>query len=119
MSDVPLNNGARVFARRLGKADVRGEVVWSGPSKYGDGWRYRIRAEDGSEHWVDEKDITVESNPESTDPDAIRKGSRVKVIGGKHEGVEGDVFTVTAGRIGVRDDFEETYWVDADQIALA
>jgi hypothetical protein len=114
-----LNIGARVFARRLGKADVTGEVVWVGPSKFGDGWRYRIRAADGSQHWVDEKDLTVESNPASTDPKAVRKGSRVRVTAGAHEGVEGEVYIASsADRFGVRDDQEETYWFDGKNLEI-
>ena len=31
-----LNKGARVFARRLGKADVEGRVTWVGPNRFGD-----------------------------------------------------------------------------------
>ena len=117
---APLKIGARVFARRLGKADVRGEIVWVGPSKFGDGWRYRVRAADGSQHWTDEKDLTVESNPANDDPTAVRKGSRVLVTGGAHEGIEGDVYIVSGeDRFGVRDDFEKTYWVDGKNLALA
>jgi len=119
MSSTPLNIGTRVFARRLGKADVRGDVTWVGPSKWGDGWRYRIVDEGGSQHWVDENDITVESTPASADPEAVRRGSRVRVTGGAHEGVEGDVYTSGAGgRMGLRDDHENTYWVDAKDLVL-
>ena len=111
--------GARVFARRLGKADVRGEVVWVGPSKFGGGWRYRIRAADGSQHWVDEKDLTVESNPASKDPGAIQKGKRVRVTGGAHEGIEAEVYIASgANRFGIRDDNEDTYWVDEENLVL-
>ena len=114
---APLAKGTRVFARRLGKADVRGDVTWAGPSKFGDGWRYRIIAADGSQHWVSEGDLTVESVPENTDPAAIQKGSRARVIAGDHEGVEGDVYTLGSGdRYGLRDDFEKTYWVDAKNL---
>lgn len=113
-----LKIGSRVFARRLGKADVRGEITWSGPSKYGGGFRYKVLAKDGSSHWVDEKDITLESEPK-LDPDAIQKGTSIVVTGGPHEGVRGEVYIVSGDRFGIRDDYEETYWVNKQYLAKA
>jgi len=113
-----LPKGTRVFARQLGKADIRGKITWAGPNRYGSGFRYGIRADDGSTHWVDEDAITPEAPPEPKG--GVQKGSRVVVTGGPHAGVEGDVYTAAgAGRFGVRDDDEETYWVDAKDLKLA
>lgn len=98
---------------------MRGEIVWAGPSKFGGGWRYRIKAPDGSEHWADESNLTVESQPAGDSPDAIAKGKRVRVTAGAHEGVEGEVYISSgAGRFGIRDDNEDTYWVDEANLAL-
>lgn len=114
-----INKGARVFARRLGKADVRGKITWVGPNRYGEGYRYGVRADDGTTHWVDEKDITPEVDPSAEDKGGIKKGSQVVVTGGPHSGVRGEVFIASpGGRFGVRDDDEETYWVDEKDIAL-
>jgi len=112
--------GARLFARRLGKADVRGVVTWAGPSKFGNGYRYKIRADDGSSHWVDDKDLTVEDDPAAADALAIRKGTNVVVTGGEHAGVEGEVYIAgSGGRFGIRDDDEQTYWVDEKHLERA
>ena len=112
-----LPKGTRVFARRLGKADIRGKVTWVGPSRYGDGHRYGVRADDGSTHWVDEADITPEAGSAPVSADAIQKGTRVRVTQGPHAGVEGDVYIAdAAGRFGVRDDNEETCWVDGKHL---
>ena len=108
-----LPKGTRVFARRLGKADIRGQVTWVGPSRYGDGHRYGVRADDGSTHWVDEADITPEAVSAAAGANAIQRGTRVRVIDGPHAGVEGEVYIASAaGRFGVRDDDEETCWVE-------
>ncbi|MFK7991175.1 MAG: hypothetical protein AB8I08_34470 [Sandaracinaceae bacterium] len=119
MSELPthlLKKGTRVLARQLGKADVRGKVTWAGPSRYGGGFRYGIKADDGSQHWVDEDGVTPEQAAE-VDPNSIQKGSRVRVTSGKHAGVEGDVYIAgAAGRFGVRDDDEETYWFNLDEL---
>lgn len=113
-----LAKGTRVFARQLGKADIRGKITWSGPNRYGNGCRYGIRADDGSMHWVDEDAVTPESPPPPKG--GIQKGSRVVAIAGPHAGVEGDVYIVGgAGRFGVRDDDEETYWIDDKDLKLA
>jgi len=113
-----LEKGTRVFARQLGKADIRGSITWAGPNRYGNGYRYGIRADDGSTHWVDEDGVTPEAAPAPAG--GIQKGSRVTVTGGPHAGVEGDVYIVgDRDRFGVRDDDEETYWVDKKHLELA
>ncbi|RLB53160.1 MAG: hypothetical protein DRJ42_12755 [Deltaproteobacteria bacterium] len=123
MSDESLHllkKGSRVFARQLGKADINGSITWVGPNRYGGGFRYGIRGDDGSQYWVDEDDVTPEIDPADIDPNAIKKGSRVRVTGGKHAGLEGDVYTAAAaGRFGVRDDNEDTYWVDEENLENA
>lgn len=122
MSDRPshvLEKGERVFVRQLGKPDVRGKVTWVGPSKYGPGMRYGVRADGGGMHWVDEENVERET-PLTESAGGVQKGSRVRVIGGPHEGVEGDVYLMgPTGRVGVRDDDEETYWVEREHLKLA
>lgn len=109
--------GARVFVRRLGKADFRGRITWAGLSKWGDGYRYKILTDGGSTEWADEKDLTLEPESPGADADAIRKGTRVRVTGGAHAGVEGDVYIAGPGsRFGIRDDDEETCWVDGKHL---
>jgi hypothetical protein len=109
--------GVRVFARRLGKADVRGKITWAGPSKWGDGYRYKILSDDGTSHWADDKDLTPEAAQPGGDAGGIREGVSVRVTGGAHAGVVGDVYIVShADRFGVRDDNEETYWVDGKHL---
>ncbi|HJL16530.1 MAG TPA: hypothetical protein RMH99_12785 [Sandaracinaceae bacterium LLY-WYZ-13_1] len=119
MADEPLQKGERVFVRRLGHADTRGKITWVGPSKYGPGLRYGVRGDDGGMHWVDEEHVERETPNEPSAGD-LAKGSRVQVVSGPHAGVEGDVFTIVpTGRIGVRDDDEETYWVEREHLELA
>ena len=123
MSDLPdmLKKGDRVFARQLGKPDVRGKITWVGQSKYGAGMRYGVKGDDGITYWFDEEHVEPET-PAAGErkPGEMGKGSRVKVVKGPHEGVEGDIYLwVPTGRIGVRDDDENTYWVERDQIVLA
>lgn len=116
MSGTPLAIGTRVLARRLGKADVTGDITWVGPSKFGDGWRYRVAA-GGKQHWASEAELTVLSAPKNNDPTAVQKGSRARVIAGAHLGVEGEVYTSSGPeRFGLRDDNEDTYWVDAKNL---
>ena len=111
-----LKKGTRVFARQLGKADVRGAISWVGPNRYGSGYRYGIKGDDGGTHWCDEDAVTPESAP-VPGKDEVQKGSRVKIIKGPHAGVEGDVFTAgAAGRFGVRADDEETYWANKAEL---
>jgi hypothetical protein len=40
-------------------------------------------------------------------------------VAGPHEGVVGDVYICPpTGRLGVRDDDEETYWAEREQLEL-
>jgi hypothetical protein len=116
MTDVLLKKGDRVFVRELGKPDVRGKITWVGPSKFGPGMRYGVKPDDGGGvRWVDEDNVEPEDKGSATG--GIEKGSRVRVTGGPHAGVEGDVYIAAAtGRVGVRDDDEETYWIERDHL---
>jgi hypothetical protein len=61
---------------------------------------------------------------ESTESDALGKGSRVRVTSGKDEGVEGRVFWFgdskfgPGKRVGIKGDDGETYWLDADDVEV-
>ena len=120
--DLPpgaFKKGTRVFARQLGKPDVRGKISWVGPNRYGPGLRYGVKSDDGGTFWFDEDNVELESPAEASGPGGIQKGSRIRITGGPHEGVIGDVYICgPTGRIGVRDDDEETYWVERDQLEL-
>lgn len=116
-NDDLLQKGDRVFVRQLGKPDVRGKITWVGPNRYGPGMRYGIRDDGGAMHWADE--TSVEREATEPGPGEIQKGSRVRVVGGAHEGVIGDVFLCPpTGRVAIRDDDEETYWVERDLLEL-
>ncbi|GAB5545307.1 MAG: hypothetical protein RID81_42485 [Sandaracinaceae bacterium] len=121
MSDLPdmFKKGDRVFARQLGKPDVRGKISWVGQSRFGIGMRYGVKGDDGITYWFDEEHVEPESNPGERGPNEMGKGSRVRVVSGPHEGVIGDIYLwVPTGRIGIRDDDENTYWVERKQIEL-
>ena len=115
-----LKKGTRVFARQLGKADVRGHITWVGPSRYGNGHRYGIKDDDGGTHWVNEDCVTPEVDPSAQSDGEIGKGSRVRITEGEHAGVEGDVYVAgPTGRFAIRDDDEETYWVERKHLESA
>lgn len=116
MAQLPLMKGDRVFVRQLGKPDVRGKITWVGPNKYGPGLRYGVRADEGRMVWCDEDDVEPDGPVETG---GIEKGARVKVTGGPHEGVEGDIYLAApTGRVGVRDDDEESYWVEREHLKV-
>ncbi|MAC26129.1 MAG: hypothetical protein CMN31_09325 [Sandaracinus sp.] len=118
MSEKPLVKGDRVHVRRLGKADVTGKIYWVGPSKYGPGLRFGVKADDGSKHWCDEEDVERVDGGPKEGPGGLKKGSTVRVTAGEHEGVEGEVFFYSKGRVGVRDDHEEMYWVNEGEVKV-
>jgi len=69
---------------------------------------------------LDEENVEREGGPESKVPSGLEKGSRVRVTAGPHEGVEGDVYiSGPTGRIGIRDDDEDTYWVEREHLKPA
>lgn len=122
MSDIPSNlfqKGDRVFVRQLGKPDVIGKITWIGPNRYGPGMRFGVKDDEGGMHWVDEDNVEREPSTAAPAPGEIQKGSRVRIVTGADEGVVGDVFLCPpSGRVAVRDDDEETYWVERERLEL-
>lgn len=57
-----LEKGARVEITGGPSAGVRGEVFWTGASRYGNGMRYGVRSEDGESHWVDSHQVRADPN---------------------------------------------------------
>ncbi len=121
-----LEKGARVaiVSGRQGKG-MRGEVFWVGESRYGKGFRYGVRGDDGETYWVDEKDVGPEDAvpaPELPEQKALEKGTRVEITRGTSAGARGEVFWVGESRYGkgfrygVRADDGETHWVDGPGI---
>ncbi|MFT5353201.1 MAG: hypothetical protein ACI9KE_000399 [Polyangiales bacterium] len=108
---------------------VRGEIFWTGANKYGPGFRYGLKDENGETYWVDEADLgPIEGAPPAparkaapTGPakDPIAKGATVEITSGK-EGVgqSGEVFWTGDSkfgqgmRYGVKTPDGTTYWVD-------
>ena len=119
-SDDSFEKGDRVFARELGKPDVRGTIVWVGPKRYGTGVRYGVKDAAGSTYFFDGENVERDGPPDgSASPGGIKKGSRVRLVSGPHAGVVGDVYICgPTARIGIRDDDEETYWADRDEVEL-
>jgi hypothetical protein len=106
---------------------MRGEVFWTGPNKYGPGFRYGLRGDDGATYWVNEEQlgpVDAVPEPEIEVPPALDKGQRVRITGGREGvGVEGEIFWVGESRYGpgmrygVRGPGEdETYWVDSPHV---
>ena len=113
---------------------VRGEVFWIGENKYGPGWRYGLRGDDGNTYWVDQNDIGREEGapppppppPEVPQGEGFDKGARVTIIDAPNgQGISGNVFWVgesrysKAPRYGIKGDDGETYWVDHHQVEAA
>ncbi len=61
-SAIALEKGARVEITGGPSVGVRGEVFWTGASRYGNGMRYGVRSEDGESHWVDSHQVRVDPN---------------------------------------------------------
>lgn len=118
---------------------VRGEIFWTGANKYGPGFRYGLKDENGETYWVDEADLgPIEGAPPPPPPkaaptgpakDPIAKGATVKITGGR-EGVgkSGEIFWVGDSkfgqgmRYGIKTPDGTTFWVDGmfvDQTAAA
>ncbi len=119
-SDDTFEKGDTVFARELGKPDVRGTVVWVGAKKYGAGLRYGVKDAAGSTFFFDGENVERDG-PQggAVSRGGIQKGSRVRLVKGPHAGVIGDVYICgPTGRIGVRDDDEETYWAERAEVEL-
>ena len=111
---------------------VRGVVFWTGENKYGPGFRYGVRDDDGEAYWVDEEKLgSPETAPPPPDKEPyvgkpeLAKGTRVEITGGREgKGETGDVFWVgdskfgKGKRYGVRGDDQETYWVDEKDLEV-
>lgn len=100
---------------------TRGEVFWTGENKYGQGMRYGLKGDDGVTYWLNDEEIGTEDGappaPPPPDRPPLDKGARVRIVGTKDEGVEGEIFWTGASRYGpgmrygVKEG-EATYWVD-------
>lgn len=117
-----------------GKSDigVRGTIFWSGANKYGPGFRYGLKDEDGETYWVDEANLGTPEGAPAPAPKppreakpALEKGSYVEITGGKEgKGEKGEVFWVGDSkfgkglRYGIRNDGGTTFWVDEDFVTL-
>lgn len=109
---------------------TRGEVFWVGENKYGPGMRYGLKGDDGRTYWLNDEEIGSEQTapppppprPKSDKPE-LDKGTRVKIVGTKDDGVEGEIFWTGQSRYGpgmrygVKDG-EETYWVDEENVKV-
>jgi hypothetical protein len=107
---------------------VRGDIFWVGENKYGPGWRYGLKGDDGETYWLDEANVGDEKGapppPEGSQPstEEFEKGDRVRIRAGDDKGVVGSVFWVGESkfgkgmRYGIRGDDEETYWADQAQV---
>ena len=133
MSEQPKYGKGDTVAIVTGKGPVgtRGEIFWSGPNKFGPGFRYGMKDEHGSTHWVDESDVgPIEGAPppppppEKSDKPALEKGTRVELTSRESKGVQGEVFWVgdskfgSGHRYGVRDADGETHWVDEEFVEV-
>ncbi len=122
-----MEKGARV--RIVGGYEGVGEVgdiFWWGESKFGEGMRAGVTAEDGTKYWVDEEnlawpdaDIDPEVLEEAKKAAEFGKGDRVRIKNGKDAGVEGTIFWWGESkwgdgmRAGIETDDGETVWSDA------
>lgn len=109
---------------------TRGEVFWVGENKYGPGMRYGLKADDGRTYWLNDEEIGSEDGAPPAPPDKpksdkpeLDKGTRVKIVGTKDAGAEGEIFWTGQSRYGpgmrygVKDG-EETYWVDEENVEV-
>jgi hypothetical protein len=125
-----FEKGARA-AVLSGKAPIgtRGEIFWTGPNRYGPGFRYGLKSADGATYWVDEADLGPEEGAppeppprERTGP-VLEKGDRVRIVRGKDGvGQEGEVFWTGESRFGagmrygVKNEAGDTFWVDEEVV---
>ena len=109
---------------------TRGEVFWVGENKYGPGMRYGLKGDDGQTYWLNDEEIGSEEGappppppkPKSDKP-VLDKGTRVKIVGTKDAGVEGEIFWTGQSRYGPGMRYgvkngEETYWVDEENVEV-
>jgi hypothetical protein len=107
---------------------VRGDVFWIGENKYGPGFRYGVKGDDGETYWLDQASVGDEKNAPPppagsvSNDEVFDKGDRVRIRAGEHAGVIGAVFWVGPSkfgkgkRYGVKADDDDTYWVDQNQV---
>lgn len=58
-----LAKGQRVMITRGAGKGTAGEVFWTGDSKFGNGMRYGVRADDEQTYWVDDHELEVSTEP--------------------------------------------------------
>lgn len=129
--DRAFEKGARVriVGGREGVGEL-GEIFWWGDSKFGDGMRAGVTADDGTKYWVDEEhlawpdaEVDEAALEEAKTASAFARGDRVRITGGKGAGSEGMVFWWGESkwgngmRAGVEVDGGEKFWVDAEHLA--
>ncbi len=117
-----IDKGDRV---RLKTGEI-GEVFWTGESRYGEGMRFGVRADDGETHWIDEADVTKLEGDEAKPPEpqepeteALAKGTTVTIVNG---GAKAEVFWIGKSkfgkgwRYGVKDEAGDTHWLDENEL---
>lgn len=131
------DEGARVFEKGarvkivggLEGVGTVGEIFWWGESKFGDGMRAGVSADDEQKYWVDEENLGW---PDEEVPDEVmeaaeqasqfRRGDEVTVKSGKDAGAAGTIFWWGESkwgdgmRAGVETDDGEKVWVDAEHL---
>lgn len=121
MSDI--DKGSRVVVVKGRKAvGTMGTVFWIGDNKWGEGKRLGIEGDDGQTHWIamSNVELTDQQPPEIEPPS---KGDMVAWTVDEQE-LTGTVFWVGESksgrgyRVGVKDDAEETHWLDARQVTV-
>ncbi|MFK7988160.1 MAG: hypothetical protein AB8I08_19220 [Sandaracinaceae bacterium] len=121
---------AAIVAGRKNPIGTRGSVFWIGENKYGPGFRYGFRGDDGETYWVDETHLGSEDDapppPDAPPPKPeLEKGTYVVITGGR-EGVgeKGEVFWSGPNkygpgfRYGVRGEGDASFWVDGQHVEV-
>ncbi len=136
-AQAAYEKGARAAIMSGAKgAGVRGEIFWIGENKYGPGMRYGLKGDDGQTYWVDEASLGAEDAAPPAPAPAPKSDAAPAAPGATFD--KGDKVTITAGpgsgkiarvfwagrskygpgmRYGVRDDDDETYWLDGREVA--
>jgi hypothetical protein len=116
-----LGKGSRVKITAGKGLDQVGSIFWVGASRYGDGQRFGISADDGETYWVDESNVVEAADSAPAEPsETFEKGDRVRFKNRGQEGT-GSVFWTGKSRhgpgqrLGVRDDEnpDDAVWIDA------
>lgn len=124
--DAPkFDKGDRAVIRSGKDAGTAGTIFWSGENKYGPGYRYGMRTDDGATLWVDEGQLgggDAAPPPPAPSSTTFDKGDRVKITKGPSSGTEGEIFWVgdskfgPGKRYGLKDDDGESHWADGHQV---